>query len=88
MKEFSNTDSAVQIERARQRANYLKILEKVRGKRVKVQMYEDVNISGVYKSSDYKGQKMFIADAELPMGGTLPCAMLRTSDIISVHFSY
>lgn len=87
MKECSDTDSAGQILRARERETYLNILNRLVGTPVKVKMYENVIISGVYKASDPRGQKMFIADAELPMGGTLPATLLRTSDIISVHFS-
>lgn len=87
MKESSTTDSATQILRAKQREAYLMMLDIMADTPVKVKMYENVIISGVYKASDPKGQKMFIADAELPMGGTLPAALLRTSDIISVHFS-
>lgn len=87
MKECSTTDSATQIFRAKQREAYLMMLDIMANTPVKVKMYENVIISGVYKASDPKGQKMFIADAELPMGGTLPAALLRTSDTISVHFS-
>lgn len=87
MVEDTNTDSADQIFRADQREDYLTMLKVLRGTPAKVRMYENVLISGVYKASDPKGGKIFIADAELPMGGTLPAALLRTSDIISVHFS-
>ena len=71
---------------ARNRILYLRTLAGLAGKAVEIKMYDNVTMSGVYKASDPNGQKMFIANAELPMGGTLPGALLRNSDIISIQF--
>lgn len=75
-----------QAERAKLREDYLRTLVSMTDKSVKIKMYEKVTLSAIFKAFDPDGHKLLVVDADIPMGGTLPSAMLRVSDIISVHF--
>jgi len=86
MIERSDSDPAVQAERANLREIYLRTIADMADKTVTIKMFENVTIEAIFKACDPDGQKLFVTDADIPVGGTLPSAILRCSDVISVHF--
>lgn len=86
MKENSGSSATEQAERARLREDYIRTLVAMTNKQARVKMYEKIKINAVFKACCPDGEKIIVSDVNVPVGGILPTAIFRSSDVISIDF--
>ncbi|XP_011882232.1 PREDICTED: gem-associated protein 7-like [Vollenhovia emeryi] len=67
--------------RAFLRERFLRVITGIIGKPTEFHLHENTRVSGEFKGCDVECSKIFVKNLETPMG-TVPGAILRSSDII------
>ncbi|XP_068085520.1 gem-associated protein 7-like [Anabrus simplex] len=78
-------DEEKQEARAYLRERFLRAITGLVGRSCKVNMFENTTVTAEFRGSDIDVMHFFVAKLATPMG-VFPEALLRTNDIINVHF--
>ncbi|XP_017782492.1 PREDICTED: uncharacterized protein LOC108566891 [Nicrophorus vespilloides] len=75
-----------QIARTFLRERFLKLVTKLSGQQCKVKMYELTDVECKMKAFDPKFENVIVEDLKTPLPQIMQKSILRTNDIISMHF--
>ena len=73
-----------QAENARQALVYMNVLQYMMGCRVTAQLYERTTVSGTLRAVKGDSSEIILGDMQTFIG-TVPNAIVRMSDVISIH---
>ncbi|XP_013199623.1 gem-associated protein 7 [Amyelois transitella] len=84
--ESTDQNAADQKARAILRERFLRAVSQFSGKPCSMLTYEHSKLNGTFTAWKPDGSDILVSDLQTPAGIVIPAALLRTPDILAIHF--
>jgi gem associated protein 7 len=75
-----------QKNRTELRKRFLNVIEFMENKPIQIETFQGATVNGVFRSADYEFTNLHLHTLSTPIG-SVPEALVRTSDVVTIKFS-